>query len=563
MKKLSLILSSIFLTTACACSALPSPSSEPSNAPAPSISPTPGLADRIAEYKRVTHYIDYSDETGKIINNKIKNMNVWSLDVWFEDTPFVENIQFMQATGGCDWRDLFVDPYDRTVPDDYRFDNLINACKKTLRQGIKPFIKTGNVPIKYSSAYKYGDFGVNVLPPDDWNVYYNYIHAIAEALVNEFGLEEVSSWTWGVYTEYENPSWFDAGTPEQTAVEFCKLYDYTVAALTDVLGNNIEIGAHSMSCSEGKWDEAIFLAHCANGTNYATGETGTRITYTAISYYDKTPNDINENGLADTVRNIRNILNGLGLNIPIGVDEGRILYGENGKNAADLTSRIVGQTYQAAYDARTYDIMIENDIDYFSAWSYISFGGLPTVSLHTANLFFKMVGSAQLGVNTVLGNEDYILGENKAFAGYDKETGGINIMAYNFIPDLYAEDSGNKVFYSGDTVFSVKLPDNVKKAKITLTPVDNDCNFFDEWLDDMKKYNISSEHFNWSPDSTSESNVIDPEAKAILNSQLGRYSKCAELHPTEYIADVIDGICTVTTHLPINTVMFCSIEPVT
>ena len=79
----------------------------------------------------------------------------------------------------------------------------------------------------------------------------------------------------------------------------------------------------------------------------------------------------------------------------------------------------------------------------------------------------------------------------------------------------------------------------------------------------MKKYNISSEHFNWSPDSTNESNIIDPEAKAILNSQLGRYSKCAELHPTEYIADVIDGICTVTTHLPINTVMFCSIEPVT
>ena len=586
MKKLLLILNSILLiavTCACTSNASPSvndiPTASPDALPSADVSPTPSDEDKFAQTKRVTHYMDFSDTTGKIINNKLKNMNMWSFNAhWLDEAtnqpedyfknnlPFVENIEFMQATGGCDWRDLFVDPYDRSVLDDYYFDNLILACRNALKQGIKPWIKTGNVPMKYSANYTDGVFGVNVLPPDNYDVYYNYIHAIAEALVNEFGLAEVQSWTWGVYTEYENADWFNIGTPQESAVEFCKIYDYTVAALIDVLGNDINVGAHSMSCTEGKWDEAIFLEHCVNGINYATGEIGSRITYTAVSYYDVTPNDLYEDGLAETIRKLRKTLSDLGLDIPIGVDEGRILNGTV-RGAVDIAlgNRIIGQTYQAAYDARTYDIMIENNIDYFSAWAYTSnevWEGLPTVSMHTANLFYKMVGSEQLKVNTVLGNAYFIRGENKAVAAYDKESGTINIMAYNFIPNLDAPEAPEKIYYSGETVFSVKLPDDVKKVKITLTPVDDDCNYFDDWLDDMEKYNIPPEHFSWSPDSTNEGNLYHPESKEIFNSQRERYMECSRLNPTEYTADVIDGICTVTTHVPMNTVMFCTIEPI-
>ena len=210
-------------------------------------------------------------------------------------------------------------------------------------------------------------------------------------------------------------------------------------------------------------------------------------------------------------------------------------------------------------------IMIENNIDYFSAWAYTSnevWEGLPTVSMHTANLFYKMVGSEQLKVNTLLGNAYFIRGENKAVAAYDKESRTINIMAYNFIPNLDAPEAPEKIYYSGETVFSVKLPDDVKKVKITLTPVDDDCNYFDDWLDDMEKYNIPPEHFSWSPDSTNEGNLYHPESKEIFNSQRERYMECSRLNPTEYTADVIDGICTVTTHVPMNTVMFCTIEPI-
>lgn len=59
----------------------------------------------------------------------------------------------MQCTGGSYARDLFRDPYDSTVLDDY-------------------------------------------------NVYYNYVKAIAEELVAQFGLEKVLSWRFMVMTEY-------------------------------------------------------------------------------------------------------------------------------------------------------------------------------------------------------------------------------------------------------------------------------------------------------------------------------------------------------------------------
>jgi len=68
----------------------------------------------------------------------------------------------MTATGGVDWRDLFNDPYNRNVWWDYNFEKLKDAIRQVLRQGLKPYIKTGNVPEKYSSPPVIGvEFGAN------------------------------------------------------------------------------------------------------------------------------------------------------------------------------------------------------------------------------------------------------------------------------------------------------------------------------------------------------------------------------------------------------------------
>ena len=226
----------------------------------------------------------HPDQKLGVITNKLSNMNMWNYTAfwssgysakYFENVyPFVEEMQFMTATGGEAARDLFKDPADRSVLDDYDFSPLVNACRNVVEQGLTPVVKTGNIPQKYSTVSTIGTFGVNLYPPDDYNVYFNYIQAMAQTMVDTFGLEEVRTWRWGCFTEYENGDWFQG-----TCEDYCKIYDYTVAALQSVLGFDIRIGAHSMTCSEGLWDERDFIKHCITGTNYYTGEQGTRLTY--------------------------------------------------------------------------------------------------------------------------------------------------------------------------------------------------------------------------------------------------------------------------------------------
>lgn len=86
---------------------------------------------------------------------------------------------------------------DASVLDDYDFTRLIENCRGILALGAKPHLKLGGVPVKFTSDYEYGGFGMNVYPPDNYNVYYNYIKATASALVDEFGRDEVLSWRFG------------------------------------------------------------------------------------------------------------------------------------------------------------------------------------------------------------------------------------------------------------------------------------------------------------------------------------------------------------------------------
>ena len=130
---------------------------------------------------------------GKTIGNKVSTVNIWQFQT-FQFQPadeganlseFVENVQFMQATGGNASRDLFLDPDNRDVVDDYDFEPLLNACQGVLNLGAKPFIKL-SVPDKFSKETVVDGFGVNALPPDDYEVYFRYIRAMAAALVERF-----------------------------------------------------------------------------------------------------------------------------------------------------------------------------------------------------------------------------------------------------------------------------------------------------------------------------------------------------------------------------------------
>ena len=485
--------------------------------------------------------IDISQKNG-IASNVVSNNNIWHMGESFYDPrvnedynvfEFVEYIQFMQCSGGTEDRDLFKDPMNFDVLDDYDFEPLIKNCAGVLKLGAKPHLKLGGVPLKYTKDYLQDGFGMNVYPPDDYDVYYNYIFALADALVKEFGKEEVLTWRFGVMTEYENWDWFRTKSeePEDAATEFCKLYDYTVQALIDAIGEDVFVGAHSMTVTEGHWDEAEFIEHIAKGTNYANGKTGTRVCFLSASFYDYSPGEYTEGyTLPETINYIRSVAEENGLtDLVYGVDEGRFLVGlEAGKDSDELLSRTVGHTYQAAYDARLWKQCLDNDIDYFSSWSFLTGGindGFPTISYHVAKNVAQFKGSQRVATEVSAKPTEFNV-EMDAASVYDEETKTLRIMAYNFKNEM---DYDEKAVFN----FNIDLTEyGFKTANVRTSFINDNCNFFDEWQEDRVKHNITKDAFAWSPDDPCLDNSVtlaDPGAQEIYRTQLrDKYIDCAK-----------------------------------
>lgn len=516
-------------------------------------------------------------ELGDVLVNPASNVNIWSIQgnpfvgarVNEENNvfEFVEYVQFMQCSGGNADRDLFKDPYDRTVLDDYDFTKLIENCRGVLDLGAKPMLKLGSVPLKYSAKASSDEyFGTNIYPPDDYDVYYNYIAAIAQALVDEFGKDEVLTWRFGVMTEYENSDWFmaNSGDPDESAVEYCKLYDYTVQALIDVIGKDVFVGAHAMAVTEGLWDERIFINHCANGTNYKTGEKGSRICYLAASFYDVSPGEETSGmNFEKTMKHLKTAADKAGLeNLIFGVDEGRLLYG-NSHGAIDrqLNTRTVGFTYQAAYDARMYRTMFNNNINYFSSWSFLSGGllaGNPTVSYHVASNAAKFDGAKLAKIKTTW-RALFPNIEVDAVSAYNEETKTVHVMAYNYKNDVDYENTAN-------LNFKLKVPQfDCDKVKVTAYVIDDSCNYFDEWQEDRVKYGIGDDCFAWSPDDPEIGSVTTLEkqwARDIYFNELeAKYKECSRLEPQTFEAEVKNGKVKLETELNPNAVVFYEITP--
>ena len=512
-----------------------------------------------------------ASKTGRVISNLVSNVNVWEMGTQFINaTPnekdnifdFVEYIQLMQCTGGTSSRDLFVNPEDRTVLDDYKFDNLIANCKGILALGAKPCLKIGNVPMKFSKNSYGKEFACNVLPPDDYDVYYKYLTACFQALVDEFGKDELLTWHYTAFTEYENFSWFEAEPSEKSAEETCKMYDYIVDALQTTIGENVYVGAHSMTVSDGGWDEAIFIQHCAEGTNYKTGKKGTRLCCLSASFYVDAPGDFGEDKtLPETINYLRKTAEKYGLNdLDYGIDEGRVLSGvHSGKDSYALVSRTVGYIWQAGFDADIYGQMLDNDIDYFSHWDYMSDGlyrGNPTLSYHISKHINSFAGSKLLNVNT--DKKGYIYKANvKTYSAFDEENNILHIMTYNYKDKVdYSENANVEI--------TVSVPSFSGKVKVTTYPIDDNCNYFDDWLKDKETYGISDECFGWSPDCPClGTNITDAAAQKIYREKLeAKYAECSTLKPETSEYEVVDGKITISTTIGANNVIFYDIEQI-
>ena len=521
--------------------------------------------DGIALSEKNTFTVN-TKSTGKTVTSFFNNMNMWSVNAPSKDSQydvydFVDYVQLMQCSGGTADRDLFKDPLNKSVLDDYDFTKLINVCRTIVKNGAKPHLKLGSVPLKYSTNVAMGDFNMNIYPPDDYNVYYDYIYALAAALVDEFGRGEVLSWRFGVMTEYENDGWFmhPSGDPEETKIAYFKLYDYTVQALIDAVGDTIFVGAHSMSCTEGMWDEADFIEHVAQGTNYATGKKGTRICYLAASYYQHVAGagvGKNEKNFIQTMSYLQQTAKKYGLNDLIyGVDEGRMLTGINtGRTSFDLNNRMVGYSYQGAFDARLFKQAVENNIGYFSSWMFLS-KGRPTVSYYVAKYSSEFAGMKQ--VSTVKQTTSSRDADIQAISAYDPATKTLRIMAYNF---------KNSYEYSDKATVSFGIDAPIQSGNVSVTKrfIDDNCNYFDEWLQDRKTYNITDDMFHWSPDDPGIEVFLeaadDELADIYYKTLMPRYIEASKLTPQTETLKVSAGKLNIEDTIDGNSVVFYEIK---
>lgn len=475
---------------------------------------------------------------------------------------FVHWVQLMQCSGGSLERDLFTNPRDRKILTDYNFESLIRNCDGIIALGAKPYLKLGGVPLKLVSNPKISKaFNMNVYPPDSYTQYYEYLKALLNDLVNHFGKKEVQSWRFGCMTEYENIDWFQArsGKAEDCLKEYCKLYDYTAQALIDVLGNNVFISAHSATEDEGIWDEREFIKHVAKGKNWANGGKGTKISGLSISYYDKEPgSSLSGRDLPSTIKILQNAADLYGLrNIVFGVDEGRILVGTClGNSSISLLSRTCGYTWQGSYDARIYLQAIDNGIDYFSSWSFLtgsSLIGYPTISYHVAENIDSFGNYKRIKIKSHIINNDN-KNEIGCLSGIEADT--IKIMLYNY---------SNKVHASGKTsiCLDIKLPHNWEKIKIIKKLIDDNCNYFDEWVEDREKYGINNIAFSWSPDDPMIDNTTtlsDNKVRSFYYKYLRkRYIKASIMKPNTYNEIIHNNTYTKNVTVKENNVLFINI----
>ena len=205
-----------------------------------------------------------------------------------ESSPTTKIIMNVRPLGGkinrtCEWF-KGVGPDGEPICD---FKGLIKIMSKQVNAGFTPWIVLDQVPHKMTSHKPNDIYGI-VHPADDMKLWYKYVRKTVQALVEKFGIEQVSKWRFRVGTEPDNPEHWD-----DTKEKYFEHYDYTVAAVESVIkdpvigpGNFLMVRSSQQLQKQKKehWTFDI-LRHCAEGKNYYTGKKGTRISFYAQSCY--------------------------------------------------------------------------------------------------------------------------------------------------------------------------------------------------------------------------------------------------------------------------------------
>lgn len=306
-----------------------------------------------------------------------------------DSKSYVKNYNLVRMLGGRnDDRNIFfkgVDASGNIITD---FSDLITSMKNFMLTSFKPRIVLDNVPWKMNAVKEVNKYG-NTNPPDDYTIWRKYINAYLQALVDEFSLNEVKTWRFRVATEpnYSPEHW--NGTKE----DYFKHYDITVDEVLKVIPDAI-IGPGNLLTEGVATYTTELIDHCATGTNYATGEIGTKMDFFSISYYEKfDQKTINLPGIVEPYRAKLNSYSQFNT-IPFDIQEFGVLRDENGNRGLSLSD---GTEMGASWYATIADLSYGYNITEIYDWGQeIEASTLPAGRRNVTEMFQKMENGNRL-----------------------------------------------------------------------------------------------------------------------------------------------------------------------
>jgi len=172
----------------------------------------------------------------------------------------------------------------------YDFSLIERMCDIWLANNCKPFFEIGFMPMHLADMggvekqsgndmAEYRRIGWS-RPPKDYDRWYELIRKMVGRLVDRYGAEEVATWYFEMWNEPDIFYW--TGTHS----EFCKLFDYTEAAVHEALPS-ARFGGPSVCGAMNPEDRAAvflrkFLEHTSAGVNHKSGAVGTRLDFTSF-----------------------------------------------------------------------------------------------------------------------------------------------------------------------------------------------------------------------------------------------------------------------------------------
>lgn len=310
--------------------------------------------------------------------------------------PFTKYIQCVRLIGGRnDGKQCFFLGLDENGEPRYDFALLKTYLRGIVNCGYTPRIVLDNVPTAMSEPGEMHTYG-NTKPPLDYELYHDYIENIAKVMVEEFGLETVTSWRIRVMTEPD----LDPGHWEGTKEEWLRLYDTAVDAVlrvvpdADIGPGNILDPSRPHTKLKKQWGLEI-IDHAATGRNYYTGKTGTRLRYFSCSWYGRVGRSIENFDVA--INKMRKRLDKYPQyrGLPIEIAEFCVLNDERGKRLWGNDASEWGGSFIASIANRAWRLNVAQ----IHQWS-VSCAGMPTPYTHVLTMLEKMVGGQRLRVET-------------------------------------------------------------------------------------------------------------------------------------------------------------------